>query len=194
MDGDGTISPWTSPPTDPVTFNTWPDDPPNFDTWVSHLMEVNLTTPSLDHFSRYHGWKSDLEYSAERVIGQSAVLGGVVIYTSYLPSDDVCLTSGESFLYAVHHLTGTAFSEPILGVNSGDTVTEDGTTYERSEKVIGLGEGMGATPALHQGRNKDGAKAFVQTSSGEIKELDLNTVYDVLPPGVHMRSWLEIPD
>ena len=174
MNGDGTIN------------------PSNFDDWVKHLMKTNLTTPSLDHFSIYHGWKSDLEYSAERVIGQSAVLGGVVIYTSYLPSDDVCLTSGESFLYAVHHLTGTAFSDPILGVNPGDTVTEDdGTTYSSSEKVIGLGEGMGATPTLHSGRNRDSAKAFVQTSSGEIKEMDLKTVYDVLAPGVYMHCWLE---
>ena len=166
MNGDGTINAWSTPPSLPSppspAFTVWANDP------------------------------SNLEYSAERVIGQSAVLGGVVIYTSYLPSDDVCLTSGESFLYAVHHLTGTAFSDPILGVNANDTVTEeDGTTYERSEKVIGLGEGMGATPTLHGGRNRDSAKAFVQTSSGEIKEMDLKTVYDVLPPGVHMHCWLE---
>ena len=192
INGDGTITQWTIPPADPVVFNAWPKDPPNFDDWILHLMEVDLTTSTSDHFSRYHGWKSDLEYSAERVIGQSAVLGGVVIYTSYLPSDDVCLTSGESFLYAVHHLTGTAFSEPILDVNPGDTVTDGSTTYERSEKSVELGEGMGATATLHQGQNKGGAKAFVQTSSGEIRELDTDTVYDVLSPGVHMRSWLEV--
>ncbi len=191
MNGDGFISSWTTPPADPVSFNNWPDDPPNFKAWISHLMKVDMEDPGKDHFSRYHGWKSDLVYSAERVAGQSAVLGGVVTYTSYLPSDDVCVTKGESFLYALHHLTGTAYFEPVLGVNSNDTVTEDGETYELSVKTVELGTGMGLTPTLHGGYSKDVAKAFIQTSSGEIKEFNINTVFDVLPPGVHMRWWRE---
>ena len=45
-----------------------------------------------------------------------------------------------------------------------------------------------------EGGREGGAKTFVQTSSGEIKELEANTVYDVLSPGVYMRSWLEMAE
>ena len=198
MNGDGAIGQWVLPappfnPPGPVTsatwLNNWPNDPPHFDDWVDYLMNVDMTTTSKDHFSKYHGWKIDLVSTGERVVGMPGVLGGIVVFTSYLPSDQVCVTKGDSYLYALHYLTGTAFYEPILDVDLNTSITIGPDTYYAAEKSSDLGEGMGITPTFHAGGEDGKAKAFIQTSTGAIREINVDTVFDVLGPGVHLRSW-----
>ena len=151
-------------------------------------MKVDMTTPANDHFSNYNGWLTELEEDAERVIGQPVILEGVVIFTSYLPSSEVCVSEGQSYLYALHYLTGTAYYDPILGEDTGTKVTDVDGDHYLSLKSCGLGEGMGSTPTLHSGGGK--AKIYVQTSTGAI--VDVKTDISTMKSGIHIRSWLNI--
>ncbi|GAB6192349.1 pilus assembly protein [Desulfocastanea catecholica] len=102
----------------------------------------------------------------ERNLGQATLLGGLVTFTTYQPSDDLCLGEGNSFLYAPYYKTGTPWHENVFGENgrSGDYVLDK----------IGLGLGMTTTPSLFVGSGTDAkgkVKAFIQTSTGEIVEI-----------------------
>jgi type IV pilus assembly protein PilY1 len=77
--------------------------------WDNLLAAVNSTD----------GWKIDLMHDQERVLGQPAVLGGTVIFTSNTPTSDVCEAfDANSTLWSVYYKTGTAFYKPILGTSN----------------------------------------------------------------------------
>lgn len=121
----------------------------------------------MDAVSKKNGWKIDLNHLWERVLGQAAVLGGTVIFTSNTPMSDVCEAfDASSSLWAVHYKTGTAFYKPILGA-TGDIVNTS----------VPLGRGLSFTPTLHVGEK--GATAFVQTSTGAILTIELETPINV---------------
>ena len=204
MNGDGSINRWAVPPPEPVSFNTWDGDPPDFKKLVSYLMKVNLKRSDsepvnnpgnnfeLDHFSRFNGWKNDLARPGERVLGQPAALGGVVVHTSCSPSNTACTAGGESFFYSRHYLTGTSCPESLLALNTMDYFVEDGQKYYRTEKSIALDKGLCLTPSLHRnGTARNLAGAFVQTDTCAIKDIEVYTLFNLLSPGVHMRSWKE---
>ncbi len=106
------------------------------------------------------GWRQDFTAGYERVLGQAAVLGGAVIFTSYLPSNNVCSFEGSSSLWALYYKTGTAYYKPIIGAISNILNTS-----------VDLGQGMALTPNLHVG--EDGATAFIQSSTGAIETIEL---------------------
>ena len=116
------------------------------------------------------GWVMDLEDYGERNLGQGALLGGLMTFTTYKPYQDVCKPEGDAFLYGVYFQTGTAFYEPVFttqangGTHTGDT----GATVVTSR--LSIGRGLATTPNLHVGR-QEGSKAFVQTSTGTIVEI-----------------------
>lgn len=106
------------------------------------------------------GWRIDFNAAYERVLGQAAVLGGAVVFTSYTPSNDVCSFEGSSKLWGVYYKTGTAFYRPILGAT--------GTTFNT---FIDLGQGMALTPNIHIGEK--GSTAFIQSSTGAIETIKI---------------------
>jgi type IV pilus assembly protein PilY1 len=106
------------------------------------------------------GWRVDFSPAYERVLGQAAVLGGAVLFTSYTPSNDVCSFEGTSKLWALYYKTGTAFYRPILGVSGSTLVTS-----------ADLGQGMALTPNLHLG--EQGSTAFIQSSTGAIETIKI---------------------
>lgn len=119
--------------------------------------------------------------TGERNIGQAAILGENVTFTTYVPSDDLCSPEGTSYLYAPYYRTGTSYFKSVIGM-----VANGGTT-EVLRKVT-LGKGLATTPNIHTGVN-DGTKAFVQTSTGAIIGVEQSN------PGVTksgMQSWREL--
>lgn len=97
---------------------------------------------------------------SERVFNTSLVLGSSIIFTSYLPSYDLCTVEGDGLLYALNFRTGTAqyfgpFGEsadgiafagvdlgqgapsaPTAIVRTGNEVTIDGTTNTADLSVV----------------------------------------------------------
>ena len=136
---------------------------------------VDLSSNNLDTFSALdlymeqepapRGWKMHFITSRERNLGQAALLGDILSFTSYVPNDQTCQFEGDSYLYAVYYKTGTAFSSSVIGFGTA-TDPGDGTSLEVSRKR-GLGKGLAITPNIHTGRQK-GSKAYIQTSTGAI--------------------------
>jgi len=122
------------------------------------------------------GWYVDLDNPtdpspSERVLSRSSVLGGMVLFTTYKPTNDVCSVLGDSNLYALYYETGTAYNKPVVG-----TYTQGGTEFvKRSES---LGQGLPTSVGVAIGETVSG---FVQKSTGEIIRIET-------APGLGVRS------
>ncbi|MCP4022237.1 MAG: hypothetical protein GY729_10375 [Desulfobacteraceae bacterium] len=111
------------------------------------------------------GWFFDFETDGERNLGQAAVLGGLVSFTTYLPDNDVCASEGYSLLYGVYYKTGTAYTKGVLKDSSNNYTGID--TDNNVVKKISIGKGYSTKPSIHTGR-QSGSRSYVQTSSGDI--------------------------
>jgi len=113
------------------------------------------------------GWYLDFwpYENRERNVGQATLLGGLVTFTTYQPFSDVCKAEGNAYLYGVYYRTGTAWRQSVFGT---DGIDDAGSIVSK----LDLGKGLATTPNLHVGATGDDSlKAFVQTSTGEIKEI-----------------------
>jgi len=118
--------------------------------------------------NNYSGWRIDLDYKAgERNLGEAVLAGDVLTFTSYVPTDDPCGLDGESMVYALYYLTGTAYYQSIIGLDPTDVSGSDALVLKRAS----LGKGMTITPNIHVGR-EEGSRAYIQTSTGAIKPLE----------------------
>lgn len=121
------------------------------------------------------GWYLDFPRQGERNLGSAALLGELLTYTTYVPSQDVCNIEGNSFLYALYYKTGTGYFEPAIGWSWDDSRGTESGTVEKGERLattnVSLGGGMSISPNIHTGR-EDGSKAFVQTSTGAIRGIE----------------------
>ena len=137
-----------------------------FDTLENYIAGTGTGCNTGVDSSGTDGWYKDLTLSKERNLGQATLLGGLVTYTSYQPYADPCLPEGLGYLYGVYFRTGTPFYIPIFisafstGLDAGGNVIDK----------VALGRGLATTPNLHVGK-QEGAKAFVQTSTGTIVEI-----------------------
>lgn len=115
------------------------------------------------------GWLMDLMWrpNTERNLGRATLIGKLLTFTSFVPSTDPCVIAGQTQLYALYYLTGTAYIQPVIGLDLTDT--KDGN--EKVLKRMDLGNGLSITPNIHVGRDV-GSTAFIQTSTGEIKPLE----------------------
>jgi len=129
------------------------------------------------------GWYRVLQDPRERVTGQSALLGGLVTFTTYQPFDDLCIAEGMSNLYGVHYQTGTAWYENVFG-----TVVRDSRTVVLDK--LSLGVGLATTPSMHSGGGGNDAKAFIQSSTGEIIEIEQENL-PIQPPKSGAQSWCD---
>ncbi len=119
----------------------------------------------------YNGWYLDFASPGERNLGQAALLGGLLTFTTYIPSSDVCTAEGTSRLYARWYQTGTSFYKPVFRIGNVFTDMNSNQTVDDGElKIAGdidLGSGLALTPNIHTGREK-GTTAYIQTSTGDI--------------------------
>ncbi len=109
------------------------------------------------------GWFLDFPGAGERNLGQAALLGDVLSFTTYIPNTQLCSNDeGTSNLWAVYFKTGTALPSQVIGFGSRSF---DGRLEIR--KSVSLGKGLAPSPNIHTGREQ-GSKAFIQTSTGTI--------------------------
>lgn len=115
-------------------------------------------------YSGTDGWYLRFPAERERNLGQATLLGGLLTFTTYQPFDDVCRPEGEAFLYGAFYQTGTAWYKSVFNEDIG---LKNGNVVSR----VGIGRGLATTPNLHVGR-QEGTKAFAQTSTGAIVEIN----------------------
>jgi type IV pilus assembly protein PilY1 len=111
------------------------------------------------------------ESPSERILAKPAIIGGLTIFPSFFPNDDVCSYSGESRLYGLYYATGTAFKKDVIGTDAMDTVTVDTNTLEKINSYVDIGAGLPSQVAIHIG-SEDGGKTFTQMSTASILELE----------------------
>ncbi|MFH1154343.1 MAG: discoidin domain-containing protein [Pseudomonadota bacterium] len=127
----------------------------------------------IDEVDKAGGWYMDFATQRERNIGQATLLGELLTFTTYIPSEDICSFEGESNLYGVYYKTGSAYYKAVMGSILHDT--NSNSTADEGElesiKKVSLGQGLAVTPNIHVGE-EEGSKAFVQTSTGAIKVVE----------------------
>lgn len=138
---------------------------------VDQTGRTHLNTVENDIKNYYDGWYLNFSDTKERNLGQAAVFGDIITFSTYAPDSDVCASEGESYLYGLYYKTGTAYYEGVLitdnypkGIDDNDTEDEADDTVLRK---IYAGKGYSSTPNIHTGENK-GSKALLQTSTGAI--------------------------
>jgi len=121
----------------------------------------------------YQGWYRKLlaetGLPAERVVNKGAVLGGILLMPTFMPDTDPCTTGGTSRLFAVYYETGTAFFRKIFDQDDGEGPIMD---------VVDLGDGIASSLSIHSGR-QSGGKVYVQKSTGEIMEIDVDPAFNI---------------
>ncbi len=139
-------------------------------TWENMLTEMrgNETSPT-------YGWYLDAtdisgSGTGERILEKPSVFGGMAMFSSFMPVNDVCRVGGQGRLYAVYYETGTAFATDAFSLNDPSA----GTTLEDS---LDLGSGKPSSLAIHIGQ-ESGGKIYVQQSTGAIKEITINTAFN----------------
>lgn len=130
------------------------------------------------------GWQRTLPSAGERMLSKPAVLGGLVLYSTYLPTSGACSFGGSSALYYPYYETGTA--HPLTR-----TVSVPLGMGKPSKIGIQVLPKKGKVPPSGGGDGDDqpaDATGFVQLSTGEIMELGLETVLDIRSG---LTSWRE---
>ena len=95
---------------------------------------------------------------AERSIVNPTLISGAIFFPTFTPSFDICVSSGTSNLYGLYYLTGTGYTDPIMGVDgAGKAVTK-----------VGLGQGLSSSVAIQIGSEPTGMSGFIQSSNSSI--------------------------
>jgi type IV pilus assembly protein PilY1 len=132
------------------------------------------------------GWFRSLPVGtvAERSLNKPALLGGIAMFTSYLPEGDLCSFGGESYLNALYFETGTAYTKPFFNPGT-ETITVNGQEENRVLDRGSLGSGSGSKVGIYLppegGPGGGEAKVFVQQADGKVDEKDAE-------PALRIRS------
>jgi len=124
---------------------------PTYEGWIVQFPPVLLNSPT------------------EKVMSKATVIGGLVLFTTYLPDNSACSFGGTGYLYSLYYETGTANKESTIGLDVNNI---------NVLKRITLGQGSPSSVSMHIGRNEEG-KSFIQTSTGTIVEVDTKMPFSV---------------
>jgi type IV pilus assembly protein PilY1 len=122
----------------------------------------NGATSLVGQVQAKHGWVTELTRSRERVIAKPIVLGGVIFFPSFVPENDVCGISGDSYLFGLFYKTGSAYKSSVIGTTSGTI-----------NKSVFLDKGVASAVAVHigsqaPGGNPSAVKGCIQSSSAAV--------------------------
>jgi type IV pilus assembly protein PilY1 len=103
-----------------------------------------------------------LSHSGERAVSKPLLLGGMVMFATYIPGIDECSYEGESNVYAVYYKTGTGYKKYVFKEQK-----DSGTTTQDVGRVKKLGAGMPSSVSA-QVTKSGSTKGFAQQSTGSI--------------------------
>ncbi len=117
------------------------------------------------------GWFFNFLLSGERSLNKPTIVGGLVLFTSFVPSTDICAFGGTSYFFSVYYKTGTAYKSSTIGTigSSNDIILRSETTGKA---------GLASAVAIHSGQGA-GAKAYMQLSTGEVNAISFETASDI---------------
>jgi type IV pilus assembly protein PilY1 len=139
------------------------------------------------------GWFTTLPDTRERALSSPAIIGGLVFFPTYVPTNDICSASGSSFLYALYYKSGTAYKESVIGTE----VSGANTNVKRRTGITD--PGMASGVAVHIGAQGSGANgsggggcqgqltANIQSSTGSVGQTCIKTAG---APWSYYVSWV----
>jgi type IV pilus assembly protein PilY1 len=139
------------------------------------------------------GWFTTLPDTRERALSSPAIIGGLVFFPTYVPTNDICSASGSSFLYALYYKSGTAYKESVIGTE----VVGANTNVKRRTGITD--PGMASGVAVHIGAQGSGANgsggggcqgqltANIQSSTGSVGQTCIKTAG---APWSYYVSWV----
>lgn len=141
---------------------------PSDATWADMIHKIEDDT--------YRGWFIDFSHNGERSLSQANLLSGLLTFTTFAPSTDICSAEGTSRIYSRWFQTGTAYFKKVFNKENIFTDKNRNKIIDSGELEIAgdisLGKGLAHSPSLHTGREKGGT-AFVQTSKGDILTINM---------------------
>jgi len=127
------------------------------------------------------GWFTVLPALRERVLISPTLLSGIVFFTTFIPTDDLCAGSGSGNLYALFYLTGSAYKAAVIGTATvgTDTIVNRsvglGTTGMASAMAVHIGaQGTGVAPASNGSGCTGRVTGFIQSSTGTLSQFCAN--------------------
>jgi type IV pilus assembly protein PilY1 len=107
---------------------------------------------------------------AERSLVNPTLIGGAIFFPTFTPNNDICVSTGNSSLYAMFYLTGTGYTDPIIGLDASGV----------SRRSVGIGEGLASAIAIQIGAQPTGMSGFYQSS---------NSVMSKVSPKAPLSVW-----
>jgi type IV pilus assembly protein PilY1 len=98
---------------------------------------------------------------AERSIVNPTLIGGAIFFPTFTPNNDICVATGNSQLYALYYLTGTGYTDPIIGLDASGF----------AKRSISLGEGLASSVAIQIGSQPTGMSGFYQSSNSVVSKV-----------------------
>src|SRR5438445_2901190 len=86
-------------------------------------VDGNPSTSLVGSISTKDGWFMTLPIVGERNFSGPQLLGGNVFSTTFVPTDDICASTGEGNLYALYYKTGTAYKDTGIGTTQSGSET-----------------------------------------------------------------------
>jgi len=123
------------------------------------------------------GWYTTLPTAGERALSSPTLLGGTLLFTTFVPSADMCVVQGTGSLYALFYLTGSAYPDPLVGTTvSGQDVLNNrsvslGTGLPSSVAVQLTKQGSGTVGGTDASPCSGGLNAVIQGSTGEVHQV-----------------------
>lgn len=96
------------------------------------------------------GWFTTLPTSGERNLSTPTLLGGTLLFTTFVPATDICVVTGSGNVYALFYLSGTAYTVPVIGTYTSGSNTN-------ASRSLSLGTGMPSSVAVQLVRQGTGA-------------------------------------
>ncbi len=120
----------------------------------------------------------DFTHPGERVVDSALVAGGMVTFTTFVPTSDPCASGGYAYIYILDYMCGPMTTDPFRNAGFTDkgafanvSKTSDYGKMTQGTQTVGygamLGPGMPSRPVL----DSSGEYMFVQTSDGVIHRI-----------------------
>ena len=117
------------------------------------------------------GWYIDLvQDTGERIVEPDALVAGIVYFTTFAPSPDICVPGGFSWLYSVDFRNGSA--------DDGD---DDDSNDTINGRIQDIGEGIATRPVV----DVTNEEVIVQGSDTRIHVNDASGLIQMLS----VRAW-----
>jgi type IV pilus assembly protein PilY1 len=98
---------------------------------------TKVVTNNAVNLAAKRGWYLDLVESKERIVAQPSLIDGRILFPSYIPIDNTCIPTGESWVYNLDALDGSAPKSAVFDTTGDSKITAADQQNASALKVKG---------------------------------------------------------